>query len=66
LEDRLLTFNPYAQVTPGTGQGSIAASLVDAPAHGAVSVNADGTFSYTPVANYFGADSFTYRIRVGT
>jgi hypothetical protein len=24
--------------------------------HGAITVNADGTFSYTPVANYNGAD----------
>jgi hypothetical protein len=28
-------------------------------------VNADGTFSYTPVANYNGADSFTYRLSDG-
>jgi hypothetical protein len=59
LEDATLAFNPYAQVPVGTGQGSIAASLVDAPAHGAVTVNADGTFSYTPEANYNGTDSFT-------
>ena len=42
-EDNQLTFNPYAQVTPGTGQSTITASLVDAPAHGAVTMNADGT-----------------------
>lgn len=33
------------------------------PAHGTVSVNSDGTFTYTPTAGYSGADSFTYTIR---
>ena len=38
------------------------AVLVDGPAHAlAFTFNADGTFSYTPAANYNGADSFTYR-----
>ncbi|WP_159694092.1 Ig-like domain-containing protein, partial [Cognatazoarcus halotolerans] len=32
------------------------------PANGSVTVNADGTFSYTPDANYNGPDSFTYTI----
>ncbi len=27
-----------------------------------VVVNADGTFTYTPTANYTGADSFTYTV----
>src|SRR5207244_3225338 len=31
-------------------------------AHGNVVVNADGTFTYTPTANYHGADSFTYTV----
>ena len=39
--------------------------VVAAPAHGAVVVNADGSFSYTPVTNYFGADSFTYQLSDG-
>jgi hypothetical protein len=25
-------------------------------------MNTDGTFSYTPEANYFGSDSFSYRL----
>src|SRR5438105_5217434 len=32
------------------------------PSHGSVTVNADGTFTYTPAANYHGADSFTYTV----
>lgn len=32
------------------------------PQHGAVIVNPDGTFTYTPLPNYNGTDSFTYTI----
>ncbi|MBL8828585.1 MAG: tandem-95 repeat protein [Planctomycetaceae bacterium] len=34
-----------------------------APAHGAVTVNSNGSFVYTPTANYQGTDSFTYTVR---
>jgi VCBS repeat-containing protein len=33
--------------------------------HGTVSDNGDGTFKYTPDANYYGPDSFTYAARDG-
>ncbi|HRH01674.1 MAG TPA: Ig-like domain-containing protein [Bacteroidia bacterium] len=32
------------------------------PIHGNVLINIDGTYTYTPSANYFGNDSFTYQI----
>lgn len=32
------------------------------PAHGALAVNPDGSFSYTPVADYHGPDSFTFTV----
>jgi hypothetical protein len=32
------------------------------PAHGTVVVNADGTFTYTPVDGYVGGDSFDYEV----
>ena len=32
------------------------------PAHGTLSINTDGTFTYTPVANYFGPDQFNYEV----
>ncbi|NQV56338.1 MAG: tandem-95 repeat protein, partial [Rhodospirillales bacterium] len=35
------------------------------PAHGTVVINADGTVTYTPDANYSGSDSFTYTISDG-
>ena len=35
------------------------------PAHGAVTVGADGAFSYTPARDYVGPDSFTYTVTDG-
>jgi hypothetical protein len=32
------------------------------PSHGTVTINSDYTFVYVPTANYFGADSFVYKI----
>ncbi|MGB4866697.1 MAG: Ig-like domain-containing protein, partial [Hyphomicrobium sp.] len=38
---------------------------VSGPSNGTVVLNANGTFTYTPNANYHGTDSFTYRISDG-
>jgi hypothetical protein len=38
----------------------LSAMLASAPAHGAVTFVANGSFTYTPVTGYFGPDSFTY------
>jgi VCBS repeat-containing protein len=35
--------------------------LVSGPSHGSLTLNADGSFSYSPTADYNGSDSFTYR-----
>jgi len=40
---------------------ALTALLVANPAQGSLALDADGSFSYTPNANYFGSDSFTYR-----
>ena len=40
----------------------LAAVLVSGPSHGALSLNADGSFAYTPAANFNGNDAFTYRV----
>ncbi|MDO8955218.1 MAG: PKD domain-containing protein, partial [Gammaproteobacteria bacterium] len=37
------------------------ATVVNAPLHGTLQERADGGFTYTPNADYFGADSFTYK-----
>ena len=43
----------------------IAAVLVSGPAHGTLSLNADGSFTYTPASGYNGPDSFTYKANDG-
>ncbi|MGE0247706.1 MAG: beta strand repeat-containing protein, partial [Pyrinomonadaceae bacterium] len=51
-------------ILPDTGE-TLAVTAVTQPAHGTVVINPDGTVSYTPDANYNGADSFTYTISDG-
>ncbi|MBK7052952.1 MAG: tandem-95 repeat protein [Rhodoferax sp.] len=46
-------------------QAGMAPVIVAAPQHGLVVVNPDSTFSYTPAQDYFGTDSFTYRLSNG-
>src|SRR5207253_1506115 len=43
----------------------LTALIVVAPGHGAVTLNANGSFTYTPAANYNGPDSFTYKANDG-
>src|SRR5204863_438026 len=38
----------------------ISATMVAGPTNGELTLNADGSFSYTPNANFSGTDSFTY------
>ena len=35
------------------------------PAHGSVTLNTDGSYTYTPASNYHGSDSFTVVISDG-
>ena len=44
----------------------LTATLVSGPAHGTLTLNADGGFTYTPDANFNGTDSFTYTASDGT
>src|SRR5205085_2724481 len=44
---------------------SLTAVLVSGPAHGTLTLNSNGSFSYTPAANYNGTDSFTYKANDG-
>ena len=63
-EDTVLTI-----VAPGVLVGdtdpdldSLTAVLGVGPAHGDLELNPDGSFTYTPDLNFFGSDSFTYRV----
>ena len=39
---------------------SLSAALASGPAHGALTLYADGSLDYTPTSGYVGSDSFTY------
>src|SRR5207244_1992224 len=40
---------------------TLSATLVTGVGHGALTLNADGSFTYTPDADFNGTDTFTYR-----
>jgi len=44
----------------------LTAELVTAPTVGTLTLNANGSFTYTPPADYFGTVTFTYRVNDGT
>ena len=44
---------------------TLTATMVSGPVHGSFTLNANGSFSYTPAAGYSGPDSFTYRASDG-
>jgi hypothetical protein len=48
------------------GGRPLAAVLVSSTSHGALTLSADGSFAYTPDANYTGTDSFAYRANNGS
>lgn len=45
---------------------ALTAVLVSGPSNGTLTLNADGSFTYTPEAAFTGSDSFTYRANDGT
>ena len=63
-EDGFALIDSLATASDVDGDGLVA-MLVAGPRHGSLSVDADGSFHYTPTANFFGADSFTYRVTDG-
>lgn len=44
---------------------NLSATVVQGPAHGTLTLNANGSFTYTPNAGYSGPDSFSYRASDG-
>ena len=45
---------------------TLKAIKTSSPGHGTVTLDVDGSFLYTPAANFHGVDSFTYRANDGT
>ncbi len=67
-EDLPVTGNVSINDTP-SGDGGNAWSLDGTnggAAHGTVTMDPDGSYTYTPVADYFGPDAFTYRLCDGS
>ena len=44
----------------------LSAILVSGPSHGTLALQPDGSFTYTPAANFSGADAFTYKANDGS
>jgi len=61
-EDQPLSANVLANDTDAD-DSTLTAALLAGPAHGSVSLAADGDFTYTPDADWFGTDTFTYTVR---
>lgn len=51
--------------TDANAGDTLTAALVSGPSHGTLTLNSDGSFGYTPAANFNGADSFTYKANDG-
>lgn len=61
-EDTMMVFS-IAPTLPGGGTGGFTPGsfrILSQPAHGALTVDANGNASYMPATNYEGSDSFTY------
>jgi len=70
LDDAYATFRnqPLSISAPGVlgndadvDGDTLTVTLVDTPTHGTATLNADGSFVYTPTAGFTGEDAFTYR-----
>lgn len=64
LEDTAVTI-PVLDNDSDVDGDTLVISSVTQPGHGSVTANADGTLTYTPNENYYGADSFSYTISDG-
>ena len=55
-----------AMMASDVDSASLTAILVAQAGHGTVTLNPDGSFSYTPDGEYIGSDSFTFRVNDGS
>lgn len=69
VENSVLTINAASGVLANDTDldgDPITATLVGQAGNGSTTLNADGSFTYTPATDFSGADSFTYRASDGT
>ena len=64
VHDRPLAVSAAAGVLHNDSGVGLTAARRTNPAHGTVTVNLNGSFTYRPTAGYVGSDSFTYDARV--
>ncbi|MFK4812674.1 autotransporter domain-containing protein [Devosia sp. ZW T5_3] len=64
-EDQQLVVSAANGVLANDTGANLVATLVVPPASGSFGLNADGSFTYTPAANFFGTDSFQVRVSNG-
>ena len=65
-EDTVLSANVLANDSDPDSGDTLTAVLVNGPTNGKLDLNADGTFTYTPNADFNGTDSFTYKASDGS
>jgi VCBS repeat-containing protein len=67
-EDTILTVAAPGVLTNDSDPDGnpLTAVLVSGPSHGALTLNGNGSFSYTPASNFAGSDSFSYRASDGS
>jgi VCBS repeat-containing protein len=63
-EDTPLTLNPLASVVD-VDSTVLTTIIVAGPQHGQLLINADGSFNYVAAQDYFGTDSYTYKVSDG-
>jgi hypothetical protein len=68
VHDRTLTVPAPGVLANDTDPAGLPGRVVFAvpPSHGNLTINADGSFVYTPAPHYSGPDSFTYQVNDGT
>jgi hypothetical protein len=59
-EDTMLTVAAAGVLANDVGGGTLFAVLLTGPTNGSLTLNADGSFGYTPNPDFNGIDSFTY------
>jgi len=64
-EDATLTVTSPGVLANDTDTDPLTAALVGGPANGALSLSPNGSFVYTPNANFHGTDSFVYKANDG-